>query len=139
MIDNITDNFELYIKECTEEKYKIKINDNFIRVTSNDDNIYDNRLINKINYLFSFYPSKDNTLVFQCAKEIIDLYENIKIGKYNSAIQKFFIQLKEIKIESINESSKSIFSEDQNQRCKNETKNKNEEIDEEIINMMVIE
>jgi len=83
--------------------------------------------INIINYLFSFYPYKDKKPVFECCKDIINLFEKMRTSKYNRAIQKYFIQIKEIKedvtIESINENyensnSPSLFSnfiENQNQ------------------------
>ena len=111
MIDDITDNYELYIQNCKKEKYKIYFVDFFRRVNSNFDDIYDNNIINNINYLFSFCPFKNYSSVLECTQEIVNLYENIKSGKYNSAIQKFFIQLKEIKIESFLEQTKEIISE----------------------------
>ena len=113
MIDDITDNFELYIQDCKEEKYKIYFVDFFRRIKSNSNDIYDNNIINNINYLFSFCPFKDYSLVLECTQEIVNLYENIKTSKYNSAIQKFFIQLKEIKIGPFFEQTKEILSEKQ--------------------------
>ena len=110
MIDDITDNYELFIQECKEEKYKIYFIDFFRRMNSNYE-LYDNNIINNINYLFSFCPFKNYSLVLECTQEIVNLYENIKNSKYNSAIQKFFIQLKEIKIESFFEQTKEIISE----------------------------
>ena len=113
MIDDITDNFELYIQDCKEEKNKLYFVDFFRRINSNFYNIYDNNIINNINYLFSFCPFKNYSLVLECTQEIVNLYENIKSSKYNSAIQKFFIQLKEIKIGSFLEQTKEILSEKQ--------------------------
>ena len=114
MISNITDDFDIFIKECKDDKYKLKINDYFRFNTPNNDNIYNNNIINNINYLFSFYPYKDYSLIFECNKAIIELYDNIKMSKYNSAIQKFFIQLKEIKDDSIFEPLNEIISKNQN-------------------------
>ena len=114
MISNITDDFDVFIKECKDDKYKLKINDYFRFNTPNNDNIYNNNIINNINYLFSFYPYKDYSLIFECNKAIIELYDNIKMSKYNSAIQKFFIQLKEIKDDSIFEPLNEIISKNQN-------------------------
>ena len=132
MIDELIDYFELYIKESKEGKYKLEINDLFKRVSSND-----NYMINNLSYLFSFFPSKDYFLVSECANKIIDLYEKTKESKYNSAIQKLFIQLKEIKIESIMEHQKEISSEN-----KNESTNRNEESQRESnedVNMIIID
>ena len=124
MIDDITDNFELYIQDCKKEKYKIYFVDFFRRIKSNSNDIYDNNIINNINYLFSFCPFKDYSLVLECTQEIVNLYENIKTSKYNSAIQKFFIQLKEIKIGPFFEQTKEILSE------KQQVKNEKNEIDD---------
>ena len=140
MIDELTDDFEIFMQECKEGKYKLKINDIFTRANSNNNNIYDNNVIKNINYLFSFFPSKDYHLVTECAKIIIDLYENAKMSKYNSAIQKLFIQLKEIKIEAILEQPREISNEFQ--PSKNEEINrsyKNEEESDEDINMIIID
>ena len=114
MISNITDDFDIFIKECKDDKYKLKMNDYFKFNTSNNDNMHNNNIINNINYLFSFYPYKDYSLIFECNKAIIELYDNIKMSKYNSAIQKFFIQLKEIKDDSIFEPLNEIISKNQN-------------------------
>lgn len=140
MIDELTDDFEIFMQECKEGKYKLKINDIFTRANSNNNDIYDNNVIKNINYLFSFFPSKDYHLVTECAKIIIDLYENAKMSKYNSAIQKLFIQLKEIKIEAILEQPREISNEFQ--PSKNEEINrsyKNEEESDEDINMIIID
>ena len=118
MINDIKENFEIYIQECQEEKHKLSIFDFSRKANTNCDDIYDSSVINQLNYLFSFYPFKDYSLVFECTKEIIDLYESIKTSKYNSAIQKFFITLKEIKIESHSGHQKEIYTSD-NQRTKN--------------------
>ena len=141
MIDELTDDYELYMEECKEEKYKLRINDIFTRENSNNNDICDNYVINNIKYLFSFFPSKDYFLVSECAQKIIDLYENTRISKYNSAIQKLFIQLKEIKIESIFEQPKEIETEFQ-ASPKNEKRNPNEENEGESnddINMIIID
>lgn len=140
MIDELTDDFEIFVQECKEGKYKLKINDIFTRANSNNNDIYDNNVIKNINYLFSFFPSKDYHLVTECAKIIIGLYENAKMSKYNSAIQKLFIQLKEIKIEAILEQPREISNEFQ--PSKNEEINrsyKNEEESDEDINMIIID
>ena len=101
----MTDNFDVFIKEYSEDNYKLSINCS--------SNIYSQEYfncINLINYLFSFYPYKDHSLILECSKEIINLYEKMGKSKYNSAIQKYFIQLKEIKEELIFEHP-IIFSE----------------------------
>ena len=89
-VDNMTDNYDIFKKECQNENYKLRMGDSFTQGNENYNS-------NMINYLFSFYPSDDYSLIFECSRKIIDLYENIKTSKYNSAIQKFFIQLKELK------------------------------------------
>ena len=140
MIDELTDDFEIFMQECKEGKYKLKINDIFTRANSNNNDIYDNNVIKNINYLFSFFPSKDYHLVTECAKIIIDLYENAKMSKYNSAIQKLFIQLKEIKIEAILEQPREASNEFQ--PSKNEEINQNNKKEEESdkdINMIIID
>ena len=124
MIINMTDNFDIFINTSGENNYKL----NSLQFP---DSLYINDIsnldINSINYLFSFYPYKDKKPVFDCCNDIINLYEKMRISKYNSAIQKYFIQIKEIKddttIESTNENSEnnnrtSLFSnfiENQNQ------------------------
>ena len=124
MIINMTDNFDIFINISGENNYKL----NSLQFP---DSLYINDIsnldINSINYLFSFYPYKDKKPVFDCCNDIINLYEKMRISKYNSAIQKYFIQIKEIKddttIESTNENSEnnnrtSLFSnliENQNQ------------------------
>jgi hypothetical protein len=143
LIDDMTDDFDIFIKECQDKKYKLIINDCFKYESPKNDNKYNNNIFNNINYLFSFYPYKDYSLVFECNKAIYELYENIKISKYNSAIQKYFIQLKEIKNDSILESSNEIISEKQQiSQYKYETKDPNKESDEESndnINMIIID
>ena len=124
MIINMTDNFDTFINTSGENNYKL----NSLQFP---DSLYINNVssldINSINYLFSFYPYKDKKPVFDCCNDIINLYEKMRTSKYNSAIQKYFIQIKEIKdditIESTNENyennnSLSLFSnfiESQNQ------------------------
>jgi len=140
MIDELTDDFEIFMQECKEGKYKLKINDIFTRANSNNNDIYDNNVIKNINYLFSFFPSKDYHLVTECAKIIIDLYENAKMSKYNSAIQKLFIQLKEIKIEAILEQPRETSNEFQPSKNEEINRNyKNEEESDEDINMIIID
>ena len=119
MINDITDNFELYIQECQKEKHKLKIFDFSWRINTGSDDICDITIINQLNYLFSFYPLKDYSLVIECTKEIITLYENIKTSKYNSAVQKFFITLKEIKIESLSDQTKDVYTRDNQQENRN--------------------
>ena len=120
----MTDNFDTFINTSGENNYKL----NSLQFP---DSLYINNVssldINSINYLFSFYPYKDKKPVFDCCNDIINLYEKMRTSKYNSAIQKYFIQIKEIKdditIESTNENyennnSPSLFSnfiESQNQ------------------------
>ena len=107
----MTDNFDLYMQDCKEEqeKNKLAFEDYFKIMNSNYYNKnYDTAIINNINYLFSFYPFKDYSLILECTQEIANLYENIKNSKYNSAVQKFFIQLKEIKYKLISEKPKEI-------------------------------
>ena len=104
MIINMTDNFDTFINTSGENNYKL----NSLQFP---DSFYINNIssldINSINYLFSFYPYKDKKPVFDCCNDIINLYEKMRTSKYNSAIQKYFIQIKEIKdditIESTNE------------------------------------
>ena len=135
MIDDITDNFEIYIQECQEEKHKLSIFDFSGKINRNGDEISDNPFINQIYYLFSFYPFKDYSLVSECTREIIDLYENIKTSKYNSAVQKFFITLKEIEIVSLNDAAKEIYPSD-NQQTRN-LENYEDSNDIEGINMKI--
>lgn len=134
MVDNMPDNYEIFKKEYQSENYKLKMGDSF----ANRNDIYNS---NMINYLFSFYPSDDYSLITECSRKIIDLYENIKTSKYNSAIQKFFIQLKEIKEDSIFEQSSEIIVQE-NQQISNYQNIDNIEMEEDLkenINMMIIE
>lgn len=132
MVDNMTDNYDIFRKECQSENYKLRMGDSF----TNGNEMYDS---NMINYLFSFYPSDDYSLINECSGKIIDLYENIKTSKYNSAIQKFFIQLKEIKEDSVFEQSLEIIVQE-NQKISNYENIEMEEEDlKENINMMIIE
>ena len=127
MIINMTDSLDTFINTSGEKSYKLysfRFPDT--PYVNNKVNM-DINPINIINYLFSFYPYKDKKPVFECCKDIINLFEKMRTSKYNSAIQKYFIQIKEIKedvtIESTNEnyensSSPSLFSnfiENQNQ------------------------
>ena len=127
MIINMTDSLDTFINISGEKSYKLysfRFPDT--PYVNNEVNM-DINPINIINYLFSFYPYKDKKPVFECCKDIINLFEKMRTSKYNSAIQKYFIQIKEIKedvtIESTNENyensnSPSLFSnfiENQNQ------------------------
>ena len=128
MIINMTDSLDTFINTSGEKSYKLysfRFPDT--PYVNNEVNM-DINPINIINYLFSFYPYKDKKPVFECCKDIINLFEKMRTSKYNSAIQKYFIQIKEIKedvtiIESTNENyensnSPSLFSnfiENQNQ------------------------
>ena len=116
MIINMTDNFDTFINTSEKNNYKLKSLHIFDSLYINDVSSLD---INSINYLFSFYPYKDKKPVFDCCNDIINLYDKMRTSKYNSAIQKYFIQIKEIKeditIESTNENSEknnnpSLFS-----------------------------
>ena len=143
IIETMTDDYDLFIEECKFDKYKLKINDTFSNECLNDKNIYDNILINNINYLFSFYPSQDYSLVVECSKEIIIFYEKIKKSKYNSAMQKLFIQLKEIKEDySFEQPNDTIYDEQKNSNCQNLTnlaKDRNEKDLNENIDMIIID
>ena len=134
MINTMTDNFDSFIKVCGEDKYKL--NANFFPNVNRDGNF------NCINYLFSFYPYKDISSVLQCCKEIIDLYEKMRTSKYNSAIQKYFIQLKEIKDDLTYELPKEENEKEKNSSLfPNFIENKNQEQADELddnINMIII-
>ena len=134
MINTMTDNFDSFIKVCGENKYKL--NANFFPNVNRDGNF------NCINYLFSFYPYKDISSVLQCCKEIIDLYEKMRTSKYNSAIQKYFIQLKEIKDDLTYELPKEENEKEKNSSLfPNFMENKNQEHADELddnINMIII-
>ena len=135
MINTMTDNFDSFIKVCREDKYKL--NANFFPNVNRDGNF--NCIIN---YLFSFYPYKDISSVLQCCKEIIDLYEKMRTSKYNSAIQKYFIQLKEIKDDLTYELPKEENEKEKNSSLfPNFMENKNQEHADELddnINMIII-
>ena len=133
-VDNMTDNYDIFKTECQNENYKLRMGDSFTQGNENYNS-------NMINYLFSFYPSDDYSLIFECSRKIIDLYENIKTSKYNSAIQKFFIQLKELKEDSFFEQSSEIIVQE-NQQISNYKNIENIEMEEDLkenINMMIIE
>ena len=133
-VDNMTDNYDIFKKECQNENYKLRMGDSFTQGNENYNS-------NMINYLFSFYPSDDYSLIFECSRKIIDLYENIKTSKYNSAIQKFFIQLKELKEDSFFEQSSEIIVQE-SQQISNYQNIENIEMEEDLkenINMMIIE
>ena len=101
MINNMADNLDDFISESKNGKNKLRIN-----INNFDSNIY---------YLFSFYPKKNYELIFKCSEEIRNLFEKMSMNKYNSALQKYFVILKEIKengIENENEDSSYEESED---------------------------
>jgi hypothetical protein len=140
MIINMTDSLDTFINTSGEKSYKLysfRFPDT--PYVNNEVNM-DINPINIINYLFSFYPYKDKKPVFECCKDIINLFEKMRTSKYNSAIQKYFIQIKEIKedvtIESTNENyensnSPSLFSnfiENQNQVSEDKLDDDNEMI-----------
>ena len=138
VINSMTDNFDIFINDYSEDNYKLSI-DYIPNINSKD---YFNS-INLINYLFSFYPYKETSSIFECCKEIINLYEKMRASKYNSAIQKFFIQLKEIKEELIFEQPIN-FSEKENDSSlfsnfiENKKKEQDDDLDEDI-KMVIID
>ena len=136
MINSMTDNFDTFINSCGENNYKLNAN------YSNINREYDFNCINIINYLFSFYPYKDTSLVLECCKEIIDLYEKLRTSKYNSAIQKYFIQLKEIKDDFVYEQTNEISEKENNSSLFSNfiEKNNQEQTDDldDNINMIII-
>ena len=138
VINSMTDNFDIFINDYSEDNYKLSI-DYIPNINSKD---YFNS-INLINYLFSFYPYKETSSIFECCKEIINLYEKMRTSKYNSAIQKYFIQLKEIKEELIFEQPIN-FSEKENDSSlfSNFIENKKKEQDDDLddnIKMVIID
>ena len=138
VINSMTDNFDIFINDYSEDNYKLSI-DYIPNINSKD---YFNS-INLINYLFSFYPYKETSSIFQCCKEIINLYEKMRTSKYNSAIQKYFIQLKEIKEELIFEQPIN-FSEKENDSSlfSNFIESKKKEQDDDLdddIKMVIID
>ena len=138
VINSMTDNFDFFINDYSEDNYKLSI-DYIPNINSKD---YFNS-INLINYLFSFYPYKETSSIFECCKEIINLYEKMRTSKYNSAIQKYFIQLKEIKEELIFEQP-IIFSEKENDSSlfSNFIESKKKEQDDDLddnIKMVIID
>ena len=140
-INSMTDNYDTFINICEDDNYKMNLNfDPNLNNINMDNNSY---CINIINYLFSFYPYKDTSSVFECCKEIINLYEKMKTSKYNSAIQKYFIQLKEIKENLVFEqTNESIDKENNNSLFSNLIQNKNNGNDEDFddnINMVIID
>ena len=112
LINSMTENFDIFINKCSESKYKLDIN--YLSDINNINATYNVNSINIINYLFSLYPYKDTSLVLECCNEIITLYEKMKTSKYNSAIQKYFIQLKEIKGDLIFEQQNECSEKDNN-------------------------
>ena len=140
-INSMTDNYDTFINICEDDNYKI--NFNFAPNLNNINKDNNSYCINIINYLFSFYPYKDTSSVFECCKEIINLYEKMKTSKYNSAIQKYFIQLKEIKENLVFEqTNESIDKENNTSLFSNLIQNKNNGNDEDFddnINMVIID
>ena len=110
MINYMTDNFDTFINISNESNYKLNIFNPFM--SFNGEENCDINSMNVINYLFSFYPYKDKTLVLECCKEITNLYEKMRASKYNSALQKYFIQIKEIKDDVIPESTNEFLEKD---------------------------
>ena len=110
MINYMTDNFDTFINISNENNYKLNIFNP--SMSFNGEENWDINSINIINYLFSFYPYKDKTLVFECCREINNLYEKMRASKYNSALQKYFIQIKEIKDDAIPESTNEFLKKD---------------------------
>ena len=138
VINSMTDNFDIFINDYSEDNYKLSI-DYIPNINGKD---YFNS-INLINYLFSFYPYKETSSIFECCKEIINLYEKMRTSKYNSAIQKYFIQLKEIKEELIFEQPIN-FSEKENDSSlfSNFIESKKKEQDDDLdddIKMVIID
>ena len=136
----MTDNIDTFINFCEKDNYKLSSN-YFPNINNlnREDNL---NCFNIINFLFSFYPYKDISYVYECCQEIINLYEKMKTSKYNSAIQKYFIQLKEIKDELIYEQPDE-FSEKENNSSlfSNFIENKNQEQVDKLddnINMIIV-
>ena len=140
MINSLTDNFDTFINSCVKDNYKLS-SDYFqsINNLNRDDNF---NCFNIINFLFSFYPYKDTSYVYECCKEIINLYEKMKTSKYNSAIQKYFIQLKEIKDDLFYEQPNEFSKKENNSSLfSNFIENKNQEQADELddnINMIIV-
>ena len=97
MINNMTDNLDDYISQLKEGKNKLQINYNNF-----DSNI---------NYLFSFYPKKNYDLIFKCSEEIRNLFEKMSTNKYNSALQKYFVILEEIKENGTQKENEDLYEE----------------------------
>ena len=57
-VDNMTDNYDIFKTECQNENYKLRMGDSFTQGNENYNS-------NMINYLFSFYPSDDYSLIFE--------------------------------------------------------------------------
>ena len=143
LINFMTDNFDEFIDKCGDENYKFKFNDDPNSFNYNREEISYYNNINIFNYLFSFYPYKDISLVFQCCKEMLNLYETMKTSKYNSAIQKYFIQLKEIKEDCISIKINEISEKNQELELfsefnQNKIRENNEQINEDI-DMVILE
>ena len=141
MIDEMTDNFDLYIQNCRNEKYRLSAKDYFQRGSLNNESFQDDNIIKNIKYLFSFYQFKDYSLIFECTQKICDLYENIKKSKYNSALQKFFIQLKEVKVDLTFEQKNGDGEENDilSHNNKKEINENNNEDFEEDIDMIIVD
>ena len=143
MLNYMTDNFESFINIKEKDNYKLNIYFSPDTNTINGEGLLEPYTINIINYLFSFYPNNNISLVFECCKKIVNLYEKMRESKYNSAIQKYFIQLKEIKDENIFEQSNELIKKNNHPSFfSNFTKRQNNETNEELdgnINMIIID
>ena len=143
MLNYMTDNFESFINIKEKDNYKLNIYFSPDTNTINGEGLLEPYTINIINYLFSFYPNNNISLVFECCKKIVNLYEKMRESKYNSAIQKYFIQLKEIKDENIFEQSNELIKNNNHPSfLSNFTKRQNNETNEELdgnINMIIID
>ena len=137
LINFMTDNFDEFINKCGDENYKFKIYEDPNNFNYNKEEIIYHHNINIFNYLFSFYPYKDISLVFECCKEMLNLYETMKTSKYNSAIQKYFIQLKEMKEDCIAIKTNEISGKNQQLELfsdfnRNKIRENNKKMDEDI-------
>ena len=139
-IDSLEDDFELYIQENKYKTLVSSINESSGQISYNSSSNDDLQSTNRINYLFSFYPYKDYSLIFKCNREIVDLYERIKTSKYNSAIQKYFIQIKEKK-ESLflQQQNDGVFEIIEFSRFENEDTIKKADNEDDNIDMIILD
>ena len=142
MLNYMTDNFESFINIKEKDNYKLNIYFSPDTNTINGEGLLEPYTINIINYLFSFYPNNNISLVFECCKKIVNLYEKMRESKYNSAIQKYFIQLKEIKDDLFYEQPNEFSQKENNSSLfSNFIENKNQEQADELddnINMIIV-